>query len=146
MHGQNNWSCSKSKDLFLVLQLFKRKVCIPKNYQIKCRRSGSSCCLINEPDQHFFFFSLFFFSCPRVNGKGIVLPIFFRGGSLGNITTKIHIKHGSHREKGRNCVFFMYKILCSEYARMQDFVSNFQQLGACSNSNLTYSIKMKWKP
>ena len=46
-------------------------------------------------------------------------------------------------EKKGETVFFMYKILCSEYARMQDFVSNFQQLGACSNSNLTYSIKMK---
>jgi hypothetical protein len=32
------------------------------------------------------------------------------------------------REKGRNCVFLMYKILCSEYARMQDFASNFQNI------------------
>ena len=43
--------------------------------------------------------------------------------------TRIHIKHGSHKKKGRNCIFFMYKMLCSEYARMQDFASNFQKLG-----------------
>jgi len=29
-------------------------------------------------------------------------------------------------EKKGETVFFMYKILCSEYARMQDFASNFQ--------------------
>ena len=39
----------------------------------------------------------------------------------------MHIKHESHREKGRNCVFFMYTILWSEYARMQDFVSNIKK-------------------
>ena len=31
-----------------------------------------------------------------------------------------HFSHDSH-------VFFMYKMLCSEYARMQDFASNFQK-------------------
>ena len=30
-------------------------------------------------------------------------------------------------EKKGETVFSMYKILCSEYARMQDFVSNFQK-------------------
>jgi hypothetical protein len=63
---------------------------------------------------------------PQGGGEGGSAAHFGGGGSLGNITTKIHIKHGSHREKGRNCVFFMYKMLCSEYVRMQDFAFNFQ--------------------
>jgi hypothetical protein len=32
-------------------------------------------------------------------------------------------------DKKGETVFFMYTILCSEYARMQDFASNFQKLG-----------------
>ena len=48
---------------------------------------------------------------------------FTRDSSLRIITTKIHIKW-------RNCVFFTYKILCSEYARMQDFVSIFQKISS----------------
>ena len=31
-------------------------------------------------------------------------------------------------EKKGETVFFMYKILCSEYARMQDLESNFQNI------------------
>jgi hypothetical protein len=75
-----------------------------------------------------FSLSTFLFM-PQGEWEGGSAAHFGGGGSLGNITTKIHIKHGSHREKGRNCVFFMYKMLCPEYVRMQDFASNFQKFG-----------------
>jgi hypothetical protein len=41
-------------------------------------------------------------------------------------------------EKKGETVFFMYKILCSEYAKMQDFASNFQN---CSTRNKSFDFE-----
>ena len=63
---------------------FSCEVCNPfKSYQMKLRRSGSSCFLINEPGQHFFFFFLYTsFHTTGIMGRGIFKTAACRGSAV----------------------------------------------------------------
>lgn len=63
---------------------FSCEVCNPfKSYQIKLRRSGSSCFLINEPGQHFIFFFLYTsFHTTGIMGRGIFKTAACRGSAV----------------------------------------------------------------
>jgi hypothetical protein len=113
----------------ILIQLCKRKVCIPKNYQIKCRRSGTITQIPLPPFAPFPPKKMGSTSPACSNFYTTPLPFTLGHEKKCRERKRRSVGQGfTIEKKGETVSFSCIKFYAqNNYARMQDFASNFKK-------------------